>query len=170
MVEFANTWWESSGATSLITGFFTVLAATLGYLARPWVEARIRREAHHETTQAEWADRSRELTADLTSCLWGLAFPTDSAASRSEAQRFLRELERPLLLVRRYAPDDQLRGIAADVFDSFRMATSMTLLLSHGRAERDDEDLVQARQHALDDCKESLDRMVKRLTPRSTDR
>lgn len=113
----------------LLGGALTVFGILIGALLQPWIQRQIRRDDEKTKEEKEWRERGRELVAELDTVLSGLGFDFTHEAASAAADRWIREFERPLVMMSRFYPDETVRTTAARARLEFRRAVNLTALL-----------------------------------------
>jgi hypothetical protein len=105
-------WWESQLAAVVATGILTLAGAVAGFLLRPLIERRIRREQAEEAERNRWREHGVELVADLS--YWIIEFQNWDDPGRVDPAReaWADDLRRRTTLLSRFTPDEKVRKIA----------------------------------------------------------
>lgn len=157
---------DTPGGAALVTAVATIASLSLGLFLQPWVQRRVREQERSEQEKAHWTRQGREISAELQSILWGLAFDQTSEAARRAAVQFLSDVEGPLIRLSFFAvPEDPLRTAANDAWQAFRDVSNLTLS-AHRESSRPDGDLDvrlklgEKRKVARTEARATLDRLV----------
>ena len=141
---------------SALTALFGV---AIGYLLQPLAARRIR---SHEDEE-RWRERGREVAADIDGFLRRMSFDIGHEVSQEASKSWLRDMERPLLMLGRFYPDETVRVVARALWVECRLASNRTLAFPNTSdpdtrlrlSERQKEDVGEA-SFALDKLVELL--------------
>jgi hypothetical protein len=127
-----KSWWNTTGATILITGVVSIVSLMAGSLLRPWVERRVTRQRGRE----EMIQSAKELAMDLTALLmrgFGGGGPPDL---RAKALADWREtIGRRALSIATFIQPEATRNRARRVWLEFeRVAVQIGLIEVRGQA------------------------------------
>jgi hypothetical protein len=142
-----------------IAALTTLLGVVIGYLLQPLTTRRIRQEEE----KARWKERARHVSADVDSFLRRMWFDINHEASVEASQKWLREVERTLLMLRRFYPDEKVRQVASALWGECRQAVDKTLGFQNASDADTRLRLSERQKEDIGEANLALDKLVELL-------
>jgi hypothetical protein len=125
-----GSWWETTGGVVLVTGVISILSIVAGFVLRPWVERRLRREQRREERAGDAEAVAIDLQALLVHGFQERARPEDRARALHD---WSESISRRLLTLVTFAPSNDTRKKAGKLWREFhRLSVWVPRLVEHG--------------------------------------
>lgn len=115
-------WWDTTGAAVLLTGAVSTVTLVIGFVARPWVEGRVKETDRKQARRERSIEQGVDLAAELHQHLYGgfaTGFLRQQGMGEASVRAWSGDLRRRTTLLTLFSPVPDLQQAAKGLAERF---------------------------------------------------